>query len=190
MSLTDPPDFLARWSRLKRKAQAEPRDAGVRSEAAPPRLAEAEPQAPPRAGLPATKPADDLPPIETLGKDSDYTPFMQAEVPDALRNQALRKLWQSDPVLANLDGLVDYAEDFGAAFAVGGTVATVYRLLQGMPDPADEKPSEPAAESPPVPPSATTDPAPSAAEIAATSAAAQPSDGTRNVESPGDNELD
>jgi hypothetical protein len=188
--LADPADFLARWSRLKRKAQAEPRDAGARSETAPPRPAEAEPQAPPRAGLPAAKPADDLPPIETLGKDSDYKPFMQAEVPDALRNEALRKLWQSDPVLANLDGLVDYAEDFGAAFAAGGTVATVYRLLQGMPDPADEKQPEPAAGPPAVPPSASTDPVRSVPEIAAMSAAAQPSDGTRNVEARRDNELD
>jgi hypothetical protein len=187
--LADPADFLARWSRLKRRAQAGPRDAGARSETAQPRIAETGPQAPARAA-PAAQPVEELPPTETLGKDSDYAPFMRADVPDALRNEALRKLWQSDPVFANLDGLVDYAEDFGAAFAVGGTVATVYRVLQGMPDPADEKQPEPAEESPPVPPGATADPAPSVPEIAAMSAAAQPSDATRNVEAHGDNELD
>jgi hypothetical protein len=188
--LADPADFLARWSRLKRKAQAGPRDAGARSGTAQPRIAETEPQAPARAAPPAAQPVEELPPIETLGKDSDYTPFMRADVPDALRNEALRKLWQSDPVFANLDGLVDYAEDFGAAFAVGGTVATVYRVLQGMPGPADEKQPEPAEESPAAPPRATADPAPSAPEIAAMSAAAQPSGGTRNIESHGDDELD
>lgn len=181
-------DFLARWSRLKHKAQAEPREAGARTGTAQPRIAEAEPQAPPPAAPAAAKPIEELPPIETLGKDSDYTPFMRAEVPDALRNEALRKLWQSDPVFANLDGLVDYAEDFGAAFAVGGTVATVYRVLQGMPDPADEKQPAPAAEPQAVPPTAAADSALSAPQIAATPAAAQPSDGHGIVEPHRDNE--
>src|SRR5262249_38406828 len=67
-------------------------------------------------------------------------------------NAALRKLWQSDPVFANLDGLVDYAEDFGAGFAVGGTIATVYRVLQGMPDLPAEKAPEPAESAPPTAP--------------------------------------
>jgi hypothetical protein len=58
---------------------------------------------------------------------------MQAGVPDGVRNEALRKLWQSDPVFANLDGLVEYGEDFAAAFSLGGAVATVYRVLEGMP---------------------------------------------------------
>jgi len=186
--LADPGDFLARWSRLKRKAQAEPREAEPRAGTAPPRIAEADTPAAPPAAPAAAKPVEELPPVETLGKDSDYTPFMRADVPDALRNEALRKLWQSDPVFANLDGLVDYAEDFGAAFAVGGVVATVYRVLQGMPDPADEKQPEPAAE-PPLAPAAA-DPAPSAAEIAGASAAAKPSDGHGIVESHRDIELD
>jgi Protein of unknown function (DUF3306) len=181
--LADPGDFLARWSRLKRKAQAEPREAAIRSGTARHRVAEAEPQAAPSAAAPAAKPDEELPRIETLGKDSDYTPFMRADVPDGLRNEALRKLWQSDPVFANLDGLVDYAEDFGAAFAVGGTVATVYRVLQGMPDPADEKEPEPAVEPAAEPPAAAADPALSTPEIAPTSAALQARDGHGIVES-------
>lgn len=54
----------------------------------------------------------DLPDIESLGPDSDFTAFMKEGVPTHLRNLALRKLWASDPVLANVDGLVDYGEDF------------------------------------------------------------------------------
>ena len=156
---------------------------------AQPGIAEAEPQAAAPAALAAAKPVEELPPIETLGKDSDYTPFMRADVPDALRNEALRKLWRSDPVFANLDGLVDYAEDFGAAFAGGATIATVYRVLQGMPDPVDEKQPGPAAEPPPVP-LAAADPAPSVPEIAPTSAALQPCDGHGIVESDKDIELE
>lgn len=146
--MADPGDFLARWSRLKRRAQGEPREM-ARADTARPKPHEARQQEPaaavPAAGAPAAQPqipgeAEALPPIETLGRDSDYTPFMRPDVPDALRNAALRRLWQSDPVFANLDGLVDYAEDFGAAFKVGGVVATVYRVLQGMPGSGPDEP--------------------------------------------------
>ena len=142
-------DFVARWSRLKRRAQAGPRDVGIRSGTARPTLHQAEPQpevqssAAAAAQPPVVKQDEALPPIETLGKESDYTPFMRPDIPDVLRNAALRKLWQSDPVFANLDGLVDYAEDFGANFALGGAVATIYRVLEGMPDPPAEKPPQP-----------------------------------------------
>ncbi len=135
--MADPAAFLARWSRLKRRARSEARSGSAR-----PQQAEPVPRpipardAPPQ---PAPKPAAELPPIESLGKDSDYTAFMRPDVPDALRNQALRKLWQSDPVFANLDGLVEYGEDFGAAFKLGSAVATVYRVLEGMPGPAEEE---------------------------------------------------
>ena len=35
----------------------------------------------------------------------DFSGFMARNVPDHLRRRALRKLWVSNPVLANLDGL-------------------------------------------------------------------------------------
>lgn len=50
----------------------------------------------------------DLPDIESLTGNSDFTAFMKEGVPDDLKNLALRKLWRSDPVYANLDGLNDY----------------------------------------------------------------------------------
>lgn len=49
-----------------------------------------------------------LPDIETLDKDSDFTPFLDARVPEELQRQALRKLWTSDPTFSELDGLNDY----------------------------------------------------------------------------------
>lgn len=52
-----------------------------------------------------------LPAVETLGADSDYTGFMRAGVPEALRVQALRQLWRSHPVIGTLDGLGDYGLD-------------------------------------------------------------------------------
>ena len=152
--MADPGEFLRRWSRLKRKAQAE---SGARSGKARPQTADAPPAGDAAASPAAAKPVDELPAIDTLSKDSDYTPFMHADVPDGLRNQALRKLWQSDPVFANLDGLLDYDEDFGVGFALGGAVATVYRVLEGMPQPTDEKQPEQREERPAEAPAAVGD---------------------------------
>lgn len=56
--------------------------------------------------------------IETLDYESDFTVFMDAKVPEALRRMALRKLWRSNPILANIDGLNDYDEDFTDATAI------------------------------------------------------------------------
>ncbi len=52
-----------------------------------------------------------LPAAETLGADSDYTGFMRAGVPEALRVQALRQLWRSHPVIGAVDELGDYGLD-------------------------------------------------------------------------------
>jgi hypothetical protein len=117
--MAEPADFLARWSRLKRRArQPQPPDAA-------PANAEA-------AALPAETPPETLPPIETLTAQSDYKIFMQAGVPEATRNAALQKLWRSDPVFANLDGLVEYGEDYAAVFKSTAVVRTVYRVLKGL----------------------------------------------------------
>lgn len=53
-----------------------------------------------------------LPAPEDLNADSDYTGFLAQGVPEALTKAALRKLWLSNPLFANLDGLNDYDEDF------------------------------------------------------------------------------
>ena len=50
--------------------------------------------------------------LESLDADSDYAPFFRAGVPKALKSAALRLLWRSSPVFANLDGLNDYDENF------------------------------------------------------------------------------
>lgn len=81
---------------------------------------------------------EDLPPIETLEKDSDYSVFMSSKVSDAIRNRALRKLWLTDPVLANLDGLVDYGEDFTDAATVVANMKSVYKVGRGMVDYEEE----------------------------------------------------
>jgi len=57
--------------------------------------------------------------FDKLNYASDYSRFMKKGVPEAIRRRALRMLWSSNPILANIDGLNDYDEDFtDAALAV------------------------------------------------------------------------
>jgi len=150
--------FVSRWSRLKRearKAPAEPQGDAAR-------------QSPARADTPAARPAppDDaaagdargreakdtrpaapfdpasLPDVESLTFESDYTAFLQEGVPRELRNRALQRLWRSDPVLANLDGLLEYGEDYTGIGTKKTLVRTAYRVGRGMIDRALEKEAE------------------------------------------------
>ncbi len=83
---------LARWSRLKHESA---------------RVAEA-PKPAPRA---PEAPPPDLPPIDQLGPDSDFSAFMDRRVDDGLRRLALKKLF-GDPRLNAADGLDVFSEDY------------------------------------------------------------------------------
>lgn len=74
----------------------------------------------------------DLPTIESLDKDSDYTPFLAENVPEELAQKAFRKLWTSDPAFAVLDGLNDYDDDYSALGMVEMVVETAYKVGKGI----------------------------------------------------------
>lgn len=145
--------FLSRWSRLKRTA-VKPEPAPVEvppvEEAAELPVAVAD-DMPVDSAQPDAEPEDplkDLPPIAELTGDSDFTPFLRAEVPEDLHRQAMRKLWASDPIYANDDGLKDYADDYASLFAGGVPVKTLYRVGKGFLDTLDEV-AEGVSETPP-----------------------------------------
>jgi hypothetical protein len=121
--------FLSRWSRLKRANRGEP---GMPSaaDAAPAALeldnapaADAMPDAVRAAPAPfaradapsvAARQDDDvpaLPPVDSLTIDSDYAPFFQPKVPEALRRAAVKKLF-ADPHFNKMDGLDTYIDDY------------------------------------------------------------------------------
>lgn len=75
-----------------------------------------------------------LPDPENIELGTDITGFMQKEIPEFLRRKALRGLWRSNPVLAVLDGLNDYDEDYTMASTAGQTVQSLYKVGQGMVD--------------------------------------------------------
>ena len=74
----------------------------------------------------------DLPDPDTLKMGDDFSGFMSKAVPDRLRRRALRVLWRSNPVLANVDMLVDYGEDFTDKAMVIENMQTAYQVGKGM----------------------------------------------------------
>ena len=144
----DDKGFLQRWSTRKADARADG-DADLPAvadaddvknnataaagEAGP----DTDPQTPPDSP-PQDLPPPDLPDVDTLDAASDYTGFLAENVPQDLAKMALRKLWRSDPLLANLDGLNDYDEDFSKAGMVTEVVKTAYRVGKGFMTDDDE----------------------------------------------------
>ena len=74
----------------------------------------------------------DLPQPEALTTPEDVRSFLAKEVPQRLKTRALRRLWRLNPVLANLDGLVDYGEDFTDNAMVIEGMKTAYQVGKGM----------------------------------------------------------
>jgi len=74
----------------------------------------------------------DLPDPSTLVMGDDFSVFMSKTVPDRIRRRALRTLWRSNPVLANVDMLVDYGEDFTDAAMAVENIQTAYQVGKGM----------------------------------------------------------
>lgn len=129
---------LGRWSRRKAEARAgqsdKPAEEASIVPAADPPTPAAEHAADAGADI-----AEPLPKIEDLDGESDYRPFLRDGVPEHLRRLALRKLWLSDPVLANVDGLVDYGEDFSVAETMGDAVRSIYQVGKGMVEDAESE---------------------------------------------------
>jgi Protein of unknown function (DUF3306) len=143
-------DFLSRWSRRKREAIEEAKDA---KDASPP-AAEGEPA--PESETPVgdakpltTNPAEpafditSLPPIESITAATDIRPFLAPGVPAEIARAALRRGWTADPAIRNFVGLADYAWDYhtpGSMAGFGPLEMTdelrqaVARIIGGMPD--------------------------------------------------------
>lgn len=65
----------------------------------------------------------ELPPIDSLDADSDYSMFMSPEVDEGIKKLALRKLFKS-PIFNVVDGLNDYDDDFTTFEALGDIVTS------------------------------------------------------------------
>lgn len=130
-------EFLSRWSRRKQE---------LRAEAQAPRPAQ------PAA---STTAAPELPPVEKLTMDSDYSGFFHPKVDEALRRTALKKLF-SDPHFNIMDGLDTYIDDYSISDPIPAAMLAEMKSAQDIlawaketeeeaalrrnPPPVDEKP--------------------------------------------------
>lgn len=73
-----------------------------------------------------------LPDPDEMKKGDDFSAFLTATVPQSLRRRALRRLWAVNPMLANLDGLIEYGEDYTDKATVIENLQTTYQVGKGM----------------------------------------------------------
>ena len=111
--------FIGRWSRLKRAGGPD------ETVVAPPQPGEAETDAKvcvedeaQQALLAANRAAAESVDIEAIGYESDISVFFKEGVPALLKQAAMRRMWRSDPIFANVDGLNDYDQDFNVIHRV------------------------------------------------------------------------
>ena len=129
--------FLQRWSRLKRETRE-----------APPQ----EPGAPPAAA--AEQKLPELPPVEQLTPQSDFKPFMGAQVDLETRRAALKKLF-GDSHFNEPDLFEPYSADLTGGEPIPmemlKTLNQARRLLFDEPEKASQAAAEPAAQPEPPP---------------------------------------
>ena len=73
-----------------------------------------------------------LPDPDAMVRGDDFKAFLSKTVPAHLRKRALRKLWRSNPVLACVDGLNDYDDDYLTGSYGQGPISTTYQVGKGM----------------------------------------------------------
>ncbi len=131
--------FLARFHRRKLEARgtaatASDEDAAARSDRSQTQDCAAAagndlPLAPDATGAEPTPPSDvDMPPLESLTADSDYSGFLSPRVSEGLRRAALRRLFHGAEFNV-VDGLDEYADDFTRFETLGEIVTADMRHL-------------------------------------------------------------
>ena len=115
---------LSRWSKRKLAVAEETRaeEIAVVEDA---ELSERE------AELIANKEAAEAVDLEALTDESDFSLFLKEGVPDLIKRKALATLWRTNPVFANVDGLVDYDDDFGSPSLNLKTFKSAYQAGRG-----------------------------------------------------------
>jgi hypothetical protein len=73
----------------------------------------------------------ELPDPETLKLGDTVEKFMDGRVPERLRARALRAFWKTNPVLANIDGLDEYCDDYTDAAMIIENMQTIYEVGKG-----------------------------------------------------------
>lgn len=157
--MSDPENFLTRWSRRKRADEA---DQSSQDEAERERVDAPAPESQAETSTPAEPVFDlaKLPSIESITADTDIRAFLAPGVPAELRLAALRRAWVADPKVRDFVGLADYDWDFntpGAIHGFGPLEMTdelrreVLRIVGGLPAEPEPAPTVDPGASPAMP---------------------------------------
>lgn len=120
-------DFLSRWSERKRKVAIEEESLEQEAERSDVAVEQSDGLEEAEANRRAAEAVD----LKTLDFGSDYSVFFKRGVPKALQAEARRRLWRSSPVLANVDGLNDYDEDFASPNLILKAFKSTYEIGKG-----------------------------------------------------------
>jgi hypothetical protein len=125
--LNEEKGFLSRWS--DRKLNVEPDGTeSTSSESLPEKKSEEEFEGKTDEEILSIL---ELPEPETLKLGDTVEKFMDGRVPERIRLRALRAFWKTNPVLANIDGLDEYCEDYTDAALVVENLQTIYQVGKG-----------------------------------------------------------
>jgi hypothetical protein len=153
--MSEPENFLARWSRRKAEAEQPAGRARDANEKADPQeqpggvAADAKQQETKKEGEQVD--LSKLPPIESIGPETDIRAFLQKGIPPELTRAALRQVWTSDPAIRNFIGIAENQYDFATGSDIPGfgpltpadDVARMVRQIMGEGVPRPPSPSEP-----------------------------------------------
>jgi hypothetical protein len=156
--MTEPEDFLTRWSRRKREAgaEAEPKADREQQRKGEQRVATdmqtpRPPQTNDRSDESKSEDVFDLsklPSLDSIGPATDIRVFLQPGVPEALSRAALRRAWSADPAIRDFIGPSENSWDFTASDGMHGFGALdpmeAKRLVERLLGVNDDK-DEPAA---------------------------------------------
>jgi hypothetical protein len=158
--MSEPENFLARWSRRKADAEQPADRASDANDKADPQkqpgavAAEAKDQENKKEGEEVD--LSKLPPIESIGPETDIRAFLQKGIPPELTRAALRRVWTSDPAIRNFIGIAENQYDFATGSDIPGfgpltpadDVARMVRQImgEGVPRPPSLPEPEPAPE--------------------------------------------
>ncbi|MCK1735630.1 DUF3306 domain-containing protein [Bradyrhizobium sp. 138] len=103
-------EFLARWSRRKREARAEPATPAAAQPTPPLEVKNDESEID----------LSSLPSIDEIDAATDITAFLSKGIPQELGRAALRRAWAADPAIRDFIGLAENAWDFNDPTAMPG----------------------------------------------------------------------
>ena len=116
--MSEPENFVSRWSRLKRESEStgkrktEPRERAAPFDAAATTPASADAPAETQTHATPTFDPTSLPSIDSITASTDIRIFLQSGVPAELTEAALRRAWVSDPTIRDFIGIAENQWDF------------------------------------------------------------------------------